>query len=129
MSDVVPFQALSPDEVQSLMRLAWTIDVFREMNPKMPTSYIAAFLAVAIRPGQGPTEHAKTLGTIQPIASRLLLEIGPQARERDEGGMELVVRQISFESRRQTEYTLSPKGLKIARQIARMLSQGRKRGG
>jgi hypothetical protein len=59
---------------------------------------------------------------VQPVASRLLLEIGPQARERDEEGMNLVVSQISPQCLRQTEYILAFKGLRVARQIARMLS-------
>jgi hypothetical protein len=46
---------------------------------------LAAFLTVARHPGLGPTGYAKLLGTIQPIMSRILLEIGRKARAREEG--------------------------------------------
>lgn len=120
-------QALSSAETQALIRLACAIDRFRDLNPKMPSSYIAAFLAVAIKPGFGPSQYAKDLGTIQPIASRLLLEIGPKAREREGPGMGLVTSKVNPESRREVEYTLTPKGMQLARQISRTLTPGPKR--
>lgn len=127
MSNAQRPQALTSAETQALIRLAWIIDRFRELNSKMPSSYIAAFLAVAIKPGFGPSQYAKDLGTIQPIASRLLLEIGPKAREREGPGMGLVTRKISPENGREVEYTLTPEGARLARQIGRMLSPGPKR--
>lgn len=93
----------------------------------MPSSYIAAFLAVAIKPGFGPSQYAKDLGTIQPIASRLLLEIGPKAREREGPGMGLVTRKTSPEDGREVEYTLTSEGARLAREIGRMLSPGLRR--
>lgn len=118
-------EALTQEETQGLRRLVWAIDIFREIHPKIPASYIATYLAVALKPGLGPTEYARELGTIQPIASRMLLEIGPRIRQGEMTGLDLVARRISPENLRSTEYTLSPQGLRVARRIGRILHPGR----
>jgi DNA-binding MarR family transcriptional regulator len=91
-----------------------------QVEPRMPSSYMEAFLVVALKPGYGPTEYAKELGTIQPIASRILLEIGAQPRGGTEG-LGLVDRRVSDESLRNQEYYLTPKGKELLRKIAAAL--------
>lgn len=107
---------LGPTDTRALMRLAWALEHFRTVYPKGTIRQASAFLAVAITPGWGPTEYAKALGTIQPIASRWLLDLGSSGREHE--GLGLVERTTSLENLRHVHYTLSPKGDVLARKLA-----------
>lgn len=107
---------LGPTDARALMRLAWALEHFRTVYPKGTIRQASAFLAVAITPGFGPTEYAKALGTIQPIASRWLLDLGSAGREHE--GLGLVERKPDPENLRQVKYSLSPKGKVLARKLA-----------
>jgi hypothetical protein len=109
--------------LKSLGRLKDAIGAFRNLEPNLPASYIDAFLAVALRPGQGPTDYAAMIGTIQPVASRTLMEIGESARTRT-APLHLVASHPHPESRRQIAYDLTPKGYTLAYRVGMML-QGR----
>lgn len=111
----------APDE-EDAARLETGLEIvnaFREIDPKMPSSYMAMFLAVAKEPGRGPTHYAETLGTIQPMASRILLEIGIKARERAEP-LGLVDR-AQGEDLRSQAYFLTPKGRILERKLLNVL--------
>lgn len=108
--------------LQSLSRIVRIIAEFRRMSPGLPATYIDAFLAVALNPGHGPTEYARMVGTSQPIMSRTLLEIGEQARLRDEP-LHLVVSRRHPESRRQIQYYLTAKGYALALRVG-LIVQG-----
>jgi hypothetical protein len=82
----------------------------------MPSSYIDAFLLVALKPGASPTDYARDLGTIQPIASRILLELGNHPRARDHE-LALVDRVQSPTSLVKQEYFLSPKGYRLMNEL------------
>jgi DNA-binding MarR family transcriptional regulator len=114
------FHELNDEDAKTFRKLQRAIEAFRSLDPRMPSSYIAAFLAVVLEPGKGPTEYAQDLGTIQPIMSRVLLEIGTKARMRDEG-LQLVDRQVSDVSLRNQEYFLTPKGRQLMNQLLRAL--------
>lgn len=122
MSGPTTMNVLTPAETQALVRLAWAIDQFRELHRKIPASYISTFIAVATKPGFGPTEYAKAIGTIQPIASRMLLEIGPKKREGCEEGLGLIAQRRSLKNLRQIEYDLSPEGAALAKHVARIVA-------
>lgn len=109
--------------LRTLGRLKDVIGAFRSLEPALPASYIDTFLAVALRPGQGPTDYAAMLGTIQPVASRTLMEIGESARTRS-SSLHLVESRPHPESRRQIMYHLTPKGFALAYRVGNML-QGR----
>lgn len=96
-------------DVRKLNRLFNAIQAARTLYPAMPSSYIAAFLAVASKPGLGVTEYAKDLGTIQPIMSRILLEIGRKSRLRKEG-LGLVDVSPDPQDLRINRHFLTPKG-------------------
>ncbi len=104
----------------SLMRLRDAVGAFRALQPGIPTSYVDMFLAVALRPGLGPSEYASMVGTIQPMASRTLMEIGGHSRVRDTP-LHLVSSQPHPESRRQVQYLLTPKGYALAHRVGWML--------
>lgn len=109
LSNFTKVHKLSDDDAKALGKVRAIINVFREADHKIPASYIAAFLAVALEPGKGPTHYAQQLGTVQPIMSRLLLEIGQKSRHRDEP-LGLVDREVSAHSLRDQEYFLTHKG-------------------
>ena len=88
----------------------------------MPSSYMSAFLAVAMNPGAGPTDLARVMGTIQPIASRVLQEIGQRARHGDEP-LQLVDQRISPHSGRNREYFLTTKGELLKRRILEIMAR------
>lgn len=111
---------LSEAEAQALVKCRRIVEAFRKVDHKMPASYIAAFLAVALEPSKGPTHYAKSLGTIQPIASRLLLEIGPKARHKDEP-LGLVDKDVSAHSLRDHEYFLTHKGKQLMGELTAIM--------
>lgn len=106
------FHDLTDDQREALLKLKRALELFRAIEPRMPSSYVDAYLSVALEPGKGPTEYAKDMQTIQPIASRVLLEIGSKAREREEG-LGLVDRQANPETLRSHEYFLTQKGKRL----------------
>jgi hypothetical protein len=77
------FEPPAENDAKELEKIAKIIDAFRHVDSKIPSSYMAAFLRVALEPGRGPTEYAQKLNTRQPIASRILLEMGKIEHRRD----------------------------------------------
>lgn len=109
--------------LRTLGRLRDAVGTFRGLEPNLPAAYIDAYLAVALKPGLGPSDYAVMLGTIQPTASRLLMEIGDNPRNRADR-LNLVEHRPHPESRRQIQYHLTPKGYALAYRVGMML-QGR----
>lgn len=113
--------ALSDAEASALQKCRLIVEAFRTIDHKIPASYIAAFLAVALQPGKGPTAYAQVLDTIQPIASRMLLEIGPKARHKSTP-LGLVDKDVSAHSLRDHEYFLTPRGRKLMADLIGILN-------
>lgn len=109
--------------IRTLGRLRDVVGAFRSLEPNLPTAYLDAYLAVALKPGLGPSDYAVMLGTIQPSASRLLMEVGDNPRSRV-APLDLVEPRPHPESRRQIMYHLTPKGYALAYRVGMML-QGR----
>jgi len=116
------FHRLSDAELSALRVCHKIIKRFREEDGRIPSSYMEAFTVVAMEPGKGPTGYAEDMGTIQPIASRVLLEIGPKARQRPQA-LELVDRQQKPDNWREQEYFLTSKGGKLMRDLLEILRQ------
>jgi hypothetical protein len=117
----VRFEPLEGADATAVEKLSRAIDHFRLVDPKMPTSYVSAFLSVAMRPGEGPTEYARMMGTIQPIVSRILLEIGPKARRGNGPGLGLVDRVVHESSLRNQRYFLTAKGRHLLSNVLRTM--------
>lgn len=101
---------------------------FRAIDPDLTLSYAEAFLAVAEKPGHGPTEYAKSLGSVQPVVSRLLHELGSRSRRKERTeGLGLVEWNIHPESLRNKQYFLTPKGESLKEKVVAIL-QGRRAG-
>jgi hypothetical protein len=113
---------LTDDEINRIRKFNEIIQLFRDEDNKIPASYLAAFLMVAIDPNKGPTHYAQSMGTIQPVASRLLLEIGASARHKDQS-LGLVDCRISATSLRDKEYYLTDKGLSLAKKISAIMAR------
>lgn len=109
--------------LRTLGRLRDVVGAFRSLEPNLPAAYIDTYLAVVLKPGLGPTDYAAMLGTIQPTASRLLMEVGDNPRSRL-APLNLVEHRPHPESRRQIQYHLTPKGYAFAYRVGMML-QGR----
>ena len=57
---IMPFPHQPTDEEKRLlMTAAELIAAFRALDPKIPSSYMAGFIAVALNPGEGPTNTAR----------------------------------------------------------------------
>lgn len=109
--------------LRTLGRRRDVVGAFRSLEPNLPAAHSDTYLAVALRPGLGPSDYAVTLGTIQPSASRPLMEIGDNPRSRA-APLNLVEHHPHPESRRQIQYQLTPKGYALAYRVGTML-QGR----
>lgn len=117
---VDPYGRLPRDELVQLERLMRVVDRFREIDGAFPASYMMAFMLVAHKPGGGPTDYAPALGTIPPIASRMLLEIGEHAR-RGGDGYGLIERTTNPEDLRAVSLRLTRKGRELWARISRDL--------
>lgn len=116
------FEQPTEHEAARLEAMLRAIGAMRSLEPNMPTSYMTAFLAVALKPGQSVSDYARECGTIQPIMSRILLEIGKKSRNGGPG-LELVDSKPSAESLRTHEVFLTPKGKQLQRQILMAMGQ------
>ena len=122
MSD--KFAPPSEDIVGHLRAATELLRAFRAIEPTMPTSYAAAFLAVALDPGKGTVHYAKVLGVVQPVASRHLLEIGQKTRT-NEPGLGLVASEYDKVDLRLKRYFLTAKGNALLSQIEAAMSRRR----
>lgn len=114
------FAQPSDHDARQLRKATSLIDAFRAVDPAMPLSYAAAFLAVASNPGHGVTAYAETLGMVKPVASRVLLEIGIKTRTGGPG-YELVDRVHNDADMRNVNYFLTAKGKKLMAAILKQI--------
>jgi len=98
------------------------IEAFRAVDTAMPSGYMAAFLQVAINPGQSVSTYAPELGMVTPVASRVLLEIGKKTRTGGVG-MELVDSQQSAQDLRFVQYFVTTKGRALVAKIIRAIER------
>lgn len=115
-SDLNLSEMLDKMDEHKANRLLQAVNTFREIELAFPASYMATFLLVALKPGGGPTDYARYLGTKPPVASRMLLEVG-ERRRNGKPGCGLIERHQSSEDFRQTHYTLTPKGKKFLQRL------------
>jgi hypothetical protein len=105
----------------SLTKLHRVIKLFRDVHLEITSSYIDTFMAVARRPGLTVAEYSELVGHIQPVTSRMLLDLGPRTREGKEGL--LLIRQVrSKTDLRMVTYTIAPKGARLLMRILRELA-------
>jgi DNA-binding MarR family transcriptional regulator len=80
-------------------------------------SHVRALLQVALDPGVGPAEYARKLGTLQPVASRLLLDISTETSQ-GKTGLGLVDRDTDPMSLRNRRTFLTPKGRQVVNSVS-----------
>jgi hypothetical protein len=114
---------LSDDERKVLRKVRRLIALFRAIEPRIPSSYMDAFLAVSLKPGEGPTEYARDLGILQPLASRLLLEIGATKSRNQGEPLGLVDFQMSPNNMSKKEFFLTGKGRHLMNQIVELMDE------
>lgn len=123
LSNAQKHRLVHKDDI-TLNRLASALDILLAINPKMPLTYARAFVEVARNPGKGPTVYGLAMNMAQPVASRVLLEIGPNTRHRDQPD-HLVDWTFAAHSLREKEYYLTPKGHTLMRELLRALQPQR----
>jgi hypothetical protein len=96
------------------------LQALRTAEPTMPINYAVTFLAVAMDPGHGSAHYGRRLGYIQAVMSRMLLEIGPKARNGNTG-LELVDAQTNHADLRERNYFLTSKGHALLATILKTL--------
>jgi DNA-binding MarR family transcriptional regulator len=97
-------------------KLEHVIDAFRKIDTAMPSSYMRMFLAIARKPGYGSSVYARELGMVQPVASRIILELGQKTRSGGPG-YELLDSDIDEEDFRLKRTYLTAKGQELYREI------------
>lgn len=119
----MPDRFTPPDEetAQTLRAAIAFIEVFRELHDAMPASYIAAFLSVALGPGQRVTDYAQGTGRLRPVASRNLNEMGQKSR-RGRPGHQLLDSVKDPEDGRAVNYYLTPKGKQVVERAIKALN-------
>jgi DNA-binding MarR family transcriptional regulator len=75
-----------------------------------------------MKPGDGPTEYAKAMGSIQPVLSRSLSEIGVKARERDQP-FYWVDREEDPENLRRKRFYLTTKGQSLLKRVLTIMEE------
>lgn len=121
MATLDRFAELPDDTFERIELLARAMEVFREYGPNFPMSYALAFLLVALKPGRGVNEYAKEMGSLQPVASRALLEIGPKSSRHDREGYGWIDSEVDLNDRRYRKLFLTPKGKLLLKKIDRAL--------
>lgn len=119
------FDVPSDETLGHLRTLYEALNAFRTVDPSIPSSYVAAFLAVAMDPGNGTVHYSKTLGMLQPVASRVLLEIGQKTRT-GQPGLGLVAAEYDLHDLRLKRYYLTQKGHVLLRQVEKAMARRRK---
>lgn len=116
---------IGTQEVRVLSRVFDIFSAFREVAPSIPASYAQAFLAVAMNPGQPTGTYAKSIGMMQPVVSRTLLEIGKKSRT---GGMglDLVFSVDDAQDLRVKRYQLTEKGNKLIQSLLKVMARNEK---
>jgi len=108
---------LTEEEIGLLTKLSAAMDILRSLDHKIPTSYISAILNVAISPGNELTHYARLMNIIEPIAARIILEIGQKSGIKEEP-LGLVDARVSPASLHDKQYFLTDRGLELARKLA-----------
>ncbi|SDR31636.1 hypothetical protein SAMN05519103_01954 [Rhizobiales bacterium GAS113] len=115
------FKGLDEDDLRVFRRLD---NVLAQLQSKgiNTLNHARAFLNVAMEPGQGPTHYGTKLGAIQPVVSRLLLELGIRARS-GEKGLGLIDRDEAPDDLRGKRYHMTPEGRVFTKAIAGILEK------
>ena len=124
VTDGKKFDKPSEETLACLNLLYEALDVFRAVEPSIPSSYVAAFLTVACDPGNGTVHYAKALGMLQPVASRVLLEIGQKTRT-GQPGLGLVAAEYDLHDLRLKRYYLTPKGHQLVSRVEKAIRRKR----
>lgn len=85
-------------------------------------NHARALLQVAMEPGQGPTHYGSRLGAIQPVVSRLLLELGIRARN-GTPGLNLIDRDEAPDDLRGKRYHMTPDGRVLTKALSGILDK------
>lgn len=125
MATVPKFTPPSEATISNLRAGMEFLQAFNELMPRAPMSYGLAFLEVASDPGHGASHYGKRLDFLQPVISRILLEIGQKSRDGGPGAglVDSIVDPVDLRHKR---YHLTPEGKALLKKIDTALSRRRK---
>lgn len=119
MATPAKFAPPNAEDLRSMRRGLDFLQAFRTVEPSLPSSYMVAFMAVAMEPGHGTVYYAKKLGMVQPVVSRILLEIGQKTRTGG-AGLGLVDSATDPVDLRLRRYFLTPKGTALLNSLLKI---------
>ena len=97
------------------------IKLFKKLSPHMTTLQMQLLLTVALHPGEGTLAYARRLNVSAAVMSHLISRLGERGRPRQNEtvtpGLRLLVQKPSPTDRRATEVYLTPKGVRLVRQL------------
>jgi DNA-binding MarR family transcriptional regulator len=112
----MPIKELSDGEAAVIRSLLSALEPVFQAESNMPARCIQALLMVAEHDGFSMSEYARQAGMSTSTMSRNLLDLGIEDRNAN-AGLELVWQQRNPNDPRRNEYHLTPKGMKLVRQM------------
>jgi len=107
---------------QMLRSICDTFKQLRGLAPTLPVGAVYMFLQVALNEGASLSELTERSGIKKATASRYLLDLSDKVRSGD-SGYGLVLRSADPQELRRNQYSLSPLGRTIIKQLAAYRNQ------
>ncbi len=101
----------------ALRRAQGVLTAFQHINDTLPIQIAISFITVALYEGRSLREYCDLTGVAQSTMSRHLLDLGERNRKK-EPGFHLVEQRSDTNDLRRNIYRLTPKGEKLAHDIA-----------
>jgi len=114
--DMAHQHELPKDQQRRLTGVLRCLQAFQEHEQTMPIQMAQTFLLVALNEGLSMNEYQKMTGLPQSTMSRHLLDLGERNRQLGPG-LGLVERRQVPTNLRANEYSLSPKGRTLVKQL------------
>lgn len=111
---------LDEDTRAYLRSLRLALEPFNDLNPRMPLSYVMAFLQVAEEEGLPVADYAKKRDISPTVMTRNLLDIGDLNRQR-EPGLGIVSQERDVFDLRRHNSKITPKGAGLANRVVAAL--------
>ncbi len=103
--------------MRSVRKLWASVEVFRALDPEIPSQTIAAFLLVAMNPGISVLEVQAKLGLANSSTSRNVASLTTVKRKNGKAGFGLVEYREDEQDRRTKNLYLTPKGAKFLNEV------------
>jgi DNA-binding MarR family transcriptional regulator len=121
MHAINKFKPTLDEETREYARtLLLALQPFDDLSPRMPLSYVMAFLQVAVQEGQQVGDYAQKRGISATVMTRNLLDIGDLNRQR-EPGLGIVTTERDLFDLRKHNTKVTPKGAGLMAKVVNAL--------